>query len=63
MLIVSPEITLEDIDEALGYLNERLHIDRYGLRMTHHRREVLTEAIDDLLDERLILQRRLESGL
>ena len=56
MLVINPaEITLEELDEAIDYLFDRLKIDRYGSRMTLRRRETLLGAIDDLLDERLKL--------
>jgi len=55
MVIVSGDITIAEIDEAIGYLNDRLKIDQYGNRMNWRKRKTIQEAIDDLLDERLIL--------
>ena len=54
MVIVSGEVTIEELDEAIGYLNERLKIDQYGNRMDWRKRQTIQEAIDDLLDERLL---------
>ena len=54
MVIVSNEVTIEELDEAIGYLNERLKIDQYGNRMDWRKRQTIQESIDDLLDERLL---------
>ena len=54
MVIVSGEVTIEELDEAIGYLNERLKIDQYGNRMDWRKRQTIQESIDDLLDERLL---------
>jgi hypothetical protein len=45
-------ITVADIDEALSHIREMLQ-DRYGNRLTHQRKQMLLESIDDLLDYRL----------
>jgi len=55
MVIVSGDITIAEIDEAIGYLNDRLKIDEYGNRMNWRKKQTIQEAIDDLLDERLNL--------
>ena len=55
MQIVASEITLEDIDEALGHLRLKLE-DRYGNRLTHQQRAFYLEQVDDLLDARLELK-------
>ena len=55
MVIVSGDITIAEIDEAIGYLNDRLKIDEYGNRMNWRKRQTIQEDIDDLLDERLNL--------
>jgi hypothetical protein len=55
MIIVSGDITIAEIDEAIGYLNDRLKIDEYGNRMNWRKKQTIQEAIDDLLDERLNL--------
>ena len=54
MVIISGEVTIEELDEAIGYLNERLKIDQYGNRMDWRKRQTIQESIDDLLDERLL---------
>ena len=54
-MVIEADITIEELDEAIGYLNERLKIDQYGNRMDWRKRQTIQEAIDDLLDERLLL--------
>ena len=54
MVIVSGEVTIKELDEAIGYLNERLKIDQYGNRMDWRKRQTIQDSIDDLLDERLL---------
>lgn len=51
MQIVASEITLEDIDEALGHLRLKLQ-DRYGNRLTHQQKQFYLEQVNDLLDAR-----------
>jgi len=55
VVIVSGKVTIAELDEAIGYLNDRLKIDQYGNRMDWRKRQTIQEAIDDLLDERLNL--------
>ena len=55
MVIFSGDISIAEIDEAIGYLNYRLKIDEYGNRMNWRKKQTIQEAIDDLLDERLNL--------
>ena len=55
MVIVSGDISIAEIDEAIGYLNDLLKIDEYGNRMNWRKKQTIQEAIDDLLDERLNL--------
>lgn len=52
---VDQEVTIEDIDEAIRFLNAELKVDEYGKRMTWQRRKFLSDSIDDLLDLRLQL--------
>ena len=54
MVIISGEVTIKELDEAIGYLNERLKIDQYGNRMDWRKRQTIQDSIDDLLDERLL---------
>lgn len=51
MEIVLNELTVEDIDEALGFLRESLQ-DYYGHRLTFQQREFYLASVDDLLDAR-----------
>jgi hypothetical protein len=52
--MVTTEATLEEIDEALEHLRERLQ-DRYGNRLTYQQRQLYLSSVDDLLDARLAL--------
>jgi len=52
--MVTEEATLEEIDEALSHLRERLQ-DRYGNRLTYQQRQFYLASVDDLLDARLAL--------
>ena len=54
-MVIEADITIEELDEAISYLSERLKIDQYGNRMDWRKRQTIQEAIDDLLDERLLL--------
>lgn len=55
-ILADPQlVTIEDIDEALGHVRELLQ-DRYGNRLNHHKRTLLLDAVDDLLDARLQIQ-------
>ena len=54
MVIISGEVTSKELDEAIGYLHERLKIDQYGNRMDWRKRQTIQDSIDDLLDERLL---------
>lgn len=55
MLIVKGDLTIKEIDEALGYLRLKLQ-DRYGNRLTHQQRNFYLESINDLLDARLEIE-------
>ena len=52
-MIIESDISIAELDEAIGYLNDRLKIDEYGNRMDWRKRQTIQDAIDDLLDERL----------
>jgi hypothetical protein len=52
-MIIESDISIAELDEAIGYLNDRLKIDQYGNRMNWRKRQTIQDAIDDLLDERL----------
>lgn len=58
MLQIDDEITLEQLDEAIGYVYAQLKDDRYGNRLTHQKKELLRSSIDDLLDARLALKNK-----
>jgi hypothetical protein len=53
---LTEEVSLEELDEALGHIAEKLK-DRYGNRLTWQRKALLIESLDDLLDYRLMLMR------
>jgi len=52
MRVVVNDISVVDIDEALGHLRLKLQ-DKYGNRLTHKQREFYLESVNDLLDARL----------
>ena len=62
MLIIDEEITLAEIDEAIGHINTMLKIDEYGNRMTYQRKQFLEGSLDDLLDARLEVMREKQSS-
>lgn len=51
MQIPLDDLTVEEIDEALTYIKDKLQ-DRYGNRLTHQQREYYLANADDLLDAR-----------
>lgn len=55
MLIVASDLTIAEIDEALGYLRLKLE-DRYGNRLTYQQREFYLSSVNDLLDARNALK-------
>lgn len=61
MEIVLNELTVEEIDEALGFLRQSLQ-DYYGHRPTFQQREFYLASVDDLLDARNILVGRQPNG-
>lgn len=54
MIVIEGEVTVAEIDEALSNIREMLE-DRYGNRLTHQKRQLLMDSVDDLLDARLNL--------
>lgn len=54
-LVIEDEVTLADVDEALGHLNLMLKTDHYGNRLTYKKKQILLQSVDDLLDIRLVL--------
>ena len=54
-ILVTEEVSLADIDEAIRHAHEMLKTDQYGNRMTWQKKQILQNSIDDLLDARLNL--------
>ena len=54
MLLVTEEITIAEIDEALAHMREKVQ-DRYGNRLTYKQKQLYWASIDDLLEARLNL--------
>ena len=52
-LIITEEVSIAELDEAITNLNDQLKTDTYGNRMDWRKRELLQSSIDDLLDARL----------
>jgi hypothetical protein len=52
-VVLTDEVTLEDIDEALKHVYSMLKTDIYGNRMDWRKKEMLQTSLDDLLDARL----------
>jgi len=52
-LIITEEVSIAELDEAICNLNDQLKTDTYGNRMDWRKRELLQSSIDDLLDARL----------
>jgi hypothetical protein len=61
MLIVTEEITLAEIDEALFHMRDKV-TDRYGNRLTYKQKQVYWASIDDLLEARLNLTKMKAEG-
>lgn len=51
MNIIVSDITIADIDEALGHLRLKLQ-DKYGNRLTYQQRQFYLEQVNELLDAR-----------
>jgi hypothetical protein len=54
MLLVTEEITIAEIDEALAHMRNKIQ-DRYGNRLTYKQKQLYWASIDDLLEARLNL--------
>lgn len=59
---ITQEVTVEDIDECLKYLAQRLE-DKYGNRLNYNSKKLLLDSIDDLLDARLAMTQGELDGL
>ncbi len=57
-VVITEDISVADIDEAIRYTHAMLKQDEYGNRMNWRKREMLQSSIDDLLDARLALIQR-----
>ena len=53
MFIIEADVTIAEIDDALGYISLELNTDITGNRMSWKKRQTLLSSADDLLDERL----------
>lgn len=56
-IVLTDDISIADIDEAIAHAYRMLKTDEYGNRMNWKKRELLQNSIDDLLDARLNLQK------
>jgi hypothetical protein len=52
-LVITEEVSIAELDEAIGNLYAQLKTDVYGNRMDWRKRQLLESSIDDLLDARL----------
>jgi hypothetical protein len=52
-LVITEEVSIAELDEAISNLYDQLKTDEYGNRMDWRRRQLLESSIDDLLDARL----------
>ena len=52
-LVITEEVSIAELDEAIGHLYAQLKTDEYGNRMDWRKRQFLEGSIDDLLDARL----------
>ena len=53
MVLVDESVSLIELDIALSHIATSLRTDHYGNRMDWRKRKLLTESMDDLLEERL----------
>lgn len=61
MLIIGEDVTIAELDDALGYISLELNTDVAGNRMNWKKRQTLLSSADDLLDERLARMARLKT--
>jgi hypothetical protein len=57
-VVITEDISVADIDEAIRYTHAMMKTDEFGNRMNWRKREMLQSSIDDLLDARLALIQR-----
>ena len=60
MVVIEDGVSLAEVDEALSHVSASLKVDKYGDRMDWRKRELFLQSIDDLLDERLELSRKIQ---
>lgn len=53
MFKIEDDVTIAELDDALGYISIELNTDVTGNRMDWKKRQTLLSSADDLLDERL----------
>lgn len=53
MFKIEADVTIAELDDALGYIALELAMDMAGNRMNWKKRQTLLSSADDLLDERL----------
>lgn len=61
-ILIEQGATLAELDEALAHVGAGLKRDEFGDRMSWHKRDVLLDSMDGLLDERLEIMRLIQSG-
>jgi hypothetical protein len=54
-VVITEDISVADINEAIRYTYAMLKQDEFGNRMNWRKKEMLESSIDDLLDARLAL--------
>jgi hypothetical protein len=52
-VVVTEEVSIAELDEAIANLYTQLKTDTFGNRMDWRKRQILESSIDDLLDARL----------
>jgi hypothetical protein len=62
MVVIEEGVSVAELDEALANISASLKVDKYGDRMDWRKKALYLQSIDDLLDERLELSRRVQGG-
>jgi hypothetical protein len=57
-VVITEDISVADIDEAIRYTYAMLQKDEFGNRMNWRKKEMLQSSLDDLLDARLNLMQK-----
>lgn len=58
-VVVTDEVSIAELDEAIAHLYRALKTDEFGNRMDWRKKQFLEESIDDLLDARIELAKKL----